>query len=96
MYNKIVHFVDEKNFGSEVIVYKSNKNYFVITIEFGIKSYNFLDLNLNNMYPINSYIEKIGFKYEENIENDNLDYEFDVDLQKYFCIPIPEWLKKLI
>ena len=67
---KILHFVDKKHFGNQVLVYKGkNKNediFFVIIKDREEIVYFLLDSNLEKMYPMNSYIRllKIDINFQ--------------------------------
>lgn len=96
MYKKTIHFVDKKHFGSQVLVYKSNTNYLIIIKNREEQSYFFLDNNLELLYPINSYMKKIGFNFNFEHINEELNYVFEINLSQYGCSVCPEWLLKLI
>ena len=67
MYKKLGCFKDKKNFGNQVIVYKGKQDYFVVIKDREEIVYYFVDDNLEKMYPMNSYITKIGFVFKEEI-----------------------------
>lgn len=62
----------------------------------GEKTYFFADLELEYLYPANSYIKKVGFAYDAESEAVELKYNFDIDLSKYGCSKCPDWIRTLI
>lgn len=96
MYKKFVRFKDKKSFGNEVIVFRSEENFLIIIIERGTKAYYFVDIDVEYLYPVDSYMKNINFVYDEKSEKAVLDYSFDIDLKKYGSTRCPEWLKSLI
>ena len=93
MYKKLGCYKDKKNFGNQVIVYKSNKDYFVIIKDREEVVYYLVDDNINKLYPMNSYMKKIGFVYCEESNDLNC---FDIDLSLYEHSNCPEYLQKII
>ena len=94
MYNRICLFTDKRHFGVRVAVYKGENNYFVIIMDRDDKAYFFVDKDVDKMYPVNSYIDKMMSDYDfvsQQIEN-----RFDIDLSKYGFSACPDWLKKAI
>ena len=92
MYKKLGFYKDKKNFGNQVIVYKGKQDYFVVISDRAEIVYYLVDGNLEKMYPMNSYIKKIGFVYEENNVIDCI----NVDLSLYGHSNCPEYLRKII
>lgn len=93
MYKKLGCYKDKKDFGNQVIVYKSKHDYFVIIKDREEVVYYFVDNNIKKLYPMNSYMRKIGFIYCE--ESRFIDC-FDVDLSLYGYFNCPEDLQKII
>lgn len=96
MYKKLIHFVDKKHFGNQILVYKSEINYLVIIKDRNEQSYFFLDNDLEFLYPVNSYMKKIEFDFEFDHINEELNYVFDINLSQYGYLPCPEQLMNLI
>ena len=93
MYKKLGFYKDKKNFGNQVIVYKSKQDYFVVIKDREETVYYFVDDNLEKIYPMNSYITKIGFVFREEI---NVIDCINVNLSLYGHSNCPEYLRKII
>lgn len=93
MYKKIGVYIDKKNFGSKIIVYKGSQDYFVVIKDREETVYYFVDDNLEKIYPMNSYAKKIGFIYRKEI---NLIDFTNIDLSLYGHFTCPEYLRKII
>jgi hypothetical protein len=93
MYKKLGFYKDNKNFGNQVIVYKGKQDYFVVIKDREETVYYFVDDNLEKIYPMNSYITKIGFVFREEI---NVIDCIKVDLSLYGHSNCPEYLRKII
>ena len=93
MYKKLGFYKDNKNFGNQVIVYKGRQDYFVVIKDREEIVYYFIDDNLENLYPMNSYITKIGFVYSEEI---NVIDCINIDLSLYGHSNCPEYLREII
>lgn len=93
MYKKLGCYSDKRNFGNQVIVYKGKQDYFVIIKDREEIVYYFIDSNIKKLYPMNSYISKIGFVYSEEI---NIIESIDIDLSLYGHSNCPEYLQKII
>lgn len=93
MYKKLGCYRDKRNFGNQVIVYKGKQDYFVIIKDREEIVYYFIDSNIKKLYPMNSYISKIGFVYSEEI---NIIESIDIDLSLYGHSNCPECLQKII
>ena len=96
MYKIIVYYKDKKNFGNQIIIYKSENNYLVIIDDRGEISYSFVDNDIKKCYPVNSYMKKIGFNYNIKAIENNIEIYFDIDLSKYGHYVCPDYLKNLI
>ena len=93
MYKKLGFYKDKKNFGNQVIVYKGKQDYFVVIKDREETVYYFVDYNLEKIYPMNSYIAKIGFVFREEI---NVIDCINVNLSLYGHSNCPEYLRKII
>ena len=93
MYKKLGFYKDQKNFGNQVIVYKGKQDYFVVIKDREETVYYFVDDNLEKIYPMNSYITKIGFVFKEEI---NVIDCINVNLSLYGHSNCPEYLRKII
>lgn len=93
MYKKLGFYKDKKNFGNQVIVYKGRQDYFVVIKDREEIVYCFVDDNLEKLYPMNSYITKIGFVYSEEI---NVIDCINIDLSFYGHSNCPEYLREII
>ena len=100
MMRKILHFVDKRNFGNQVVVYtgkiRHNEIYFVVIQDREEIVYSFLDNNLERLYPVDTYIASLGYEFDINEVQDNLDVQFDIDLTRYGSSPCPAFLSELI
>ena len=100
MMRKILHFVDKQNFGNQVVVYtgkiRHNETYFVVMKDREEIVYSFLDNNLERLYPVDTYIASLGYKFDINELQDNIDVQFDIDLTRYGSSPCPVFLSELI
>ncbi len=92
MYRKLGCYRDKKNFGNQVIVYKRSQDYLIIIKDRDEIVYYLVDNNIKKLYPINSYMNKIGFVYCEENEIDG----FDINLSLYGHSNCPEYLQKII
>ena len=93
MYKKLGCFKDKKNFGNQVMVYKGRQDYFVVIKDREELAYYFVDNNIEKLYPMNSYMKKIGFVYKEEI--DNIDC-IDIDLSIFGHSNCSKYLQKII
>jgi len=93
MYKKLGFYKDKKNFSNQVIVYKSKQDYFVVIKDREETVYYFVDDNLEKIYPMNSYITKIGFVFREEI---NVIDCVNVNLSLYGHSNCPKYLRKII
>lgn len=96
MYEKIGYYKDKKNFGNQIVIYKGENNYLVIIKDRDEISYYFVDNNITNLYPMNSYMKKIGFIYDFNVFESQIKNCFDLELSKYGYSACPDHLKNLI
>ena len=100
MFQKIIHFVDEKHFGDQVIIYegeiKESKVYFTVIKDREEVVYFFVDENLKKMYPVNSYILSVGVDIDIYNIPEYLDLIFDIDLSRYGYSKCSDFLVKLI
>ena len=97
---KITHFIDEKHFGDQVLVYKGHgKNgelYFVIVKDRDEIAFFFIDEGLETMYPANSYIDSLGIEIDMSTAPNHLDVDFDIDLSHYGGSKCPVFISELI
>ena len=97
---KIIHFVDKKHFGNQVLVYKGrNKKeyvYFVVIKDREEIVYFLVDSNLEKMYPVNSYIRSLKIDVNLQSISEYLDIVFDIDLSKYGYSKCSDFIVKLI
>ena len=114
MFKKILYHLNKKHFGNQTLVYKGdyaqNVIYFVAITDRGEPAYYFVDSNLEKMWPVNSYIDRLGIsigfhnihinRSEISISfhntQDCLDFDIDIDLSKYGYSKCPPFLVKLI
>ena len=100
MFHKIVHFIDKKHFGDQVLIYKGdikNQNiYFVIIKDREELVYFFVDSSLEKEYPMNAYINSLGINIDLKNIPQHLDIVFDVDLSHYGYSKCSSFLVKLI
>lgn len=100
MFTKIIHYIDERHFGDQVIIYTGkNKNedvYFAIIKDREEVVYFLLDSDLKKMYPINLYNQFI----KNNIAFPNMpkhiDIDFDIDLSNLGQSKCSDFLVRLI
>ena len=87
MFKKIIYHYDKKHFGDKTVVYKGyykqNVIYFVAITDRGEPSYCFVDPNLEKMWPVDSYINRLGIDIDFNNIPDYLDFTIDIDLSRY-------------
>lgn len=69
MYKKLGCYIDKKNFGNKVIVYKGEQDYFIVIKDREEIVYYFVDNNIEKLYPMNSYMKNIKFAYNEEIND---------------------------
>lgn len=97
---KILHYLDKKHFGNQVLVYKGKcKNgelYFIVMKDRDEIVYFFVDECLEKMYPVNSYIEILGIEIDIFNAPNNIDIQFDKDLSNYGSAKCPLFLSELI
>ena len=100
MFKKILYHYDKKHFGDQTLVYKGYYDqdviYFVAITDRGEPSHYFVDSNLEKMYPVNSYIDRLGINIDFNNIPDYLDFTIDIDLSRYGCSECCYSLAKLI
>lgn len=96
MYKKIISKHDKKHFGTKTIIYKGDENYFIIIDGRDRKDYFFVDLELTNLYPVDTYMRNIHYEYEANDDCDEMNIHFDIPLSKYGYSPCPQWIKSLL
>ena len=87
MFKRIIYHYDKKHFGDKTVVYKGyyeqNVIYFVAITDRGEPSYCFVDTNLVKMWPVDSYINRLGIDIDFNNIPDYLDFTIDIDLSRY-------------
>lgn len=97
---KILHYLDKKHFGNQVLVYwgkgKNGELYFVIMKDRDEVVYFFVDDRLEKMYPVNSYIEALGLEINIFDAPDNIDIQFEKDLSHIGYTKCPLFLSELI
>lgn len=97
---KLFHFIDEKHFGNQVLVYKGkNRNediYFLIIKDREEIVFYFVDKNLERMYPINSYIDSLGIRIDLSNIPERININFNLDLSKYGCSKLPLFFYDLL
>lgn len=96
MYKKIIHFKDKKHFGSQIVIYKSESNYLIIMKDRDGQSYYFLDNKLEFLYPMNTFMKKINFKFDFDNIREEINQSFELDLSQYGHSVCPEFIKNLI
>ena len=112
MFKKILYHLDKKHFGNQTLVYKGdykqNVIYFVAITDRGEPAYYFVDSNLEKMWPVNSYIDRLGISIGfPNIRIDRSEIsitfhntqdclDFDIDLSHYGYSHCSDFLVKLI
>lgn len=96
MYRKVILHKDERHFGNEIAVFKSEAGYFIVIRDRGELSYFVSDSKLMHLYPINEYMKKVEYGNDFDFERDELDLNVNLDLDKIGCSPCPEWLKDII
>lgn len=98
--HKIIHFVDKQHFGNQIFVYcgniRSDRIFFIIMKDREEIVYFFVDNSLQRIYPVNSYIELIGFEFDINRAPNVIDIQFDIDLSHYGSSACPFFLSNLI
>ena len=90
MYRRIVQIKDDKHFGTETTIYKSEENFLVIVDGRDGRECYFVDLEINNLYPVNLYTSNI--KTEET----EIDCIFDINWRKYGFSKCPDWVRSLL
>lgn len=99
MFQKIVHYIDKKHFGDQVLIYLGNVNqgrvYFVIIKDREEIVFYFVNSNLERMYPVNSYIGS-QITLDFNAVPDALDIACDIDFSQYGYSKCPLFLMRLI
>lgn len=92
MYTKLGSYYDKLNFGNQVVVYKSDKNYFVVIKDREEVVFYFVDRDMKKIYPTNTYMKQIGFTFhhQEQIE------DFNPDLSICGYSDCPENVRKII
>ena len=95
MYTKIGLYLDNKHFGSKIVVYKGSKDYLLIIKDRDGLGYFFVNNEVNKIYPVNSYMEHIGFIYNIDIPDEQLN-TFDIDLSVWGYSSFPKYLKEII
>lgn len=90
MYRRIAQYKDDKHFGTETTIYKSEENFLIIVDGRDGREYYFVDLELNNLYPVNLHVNKI------NTEDVELDYKFEIAWRKYGFSKCPDWVLSLL
>lgn len=97
---KILHYLDKKHFGNQVLVYrgkgKSGELYFVVMKDRDEIVYFFVDDRLEKMYPVNSYIEALGLEINIFDAPNEIDIQFDKDLSNWGSAKCPLFLSELI
>ena len=58
--------------------------------------YFFVDLELTNLYPVDTYMRNIHYEYDSNDDCDEMNIHFDIPLSKYGYSPCPPWIKSLL
>ena len=96
MYKKVIQLKEKNFFGNQIAIFQSDDNYFVIMDDRGEIVYFFLDKNLQYLYPVNSYIKKIGYQYEFEKPIETIGFDFKIDLNQYGHSPCPEYLKEIV
>ena len=100
MFQKILYHLDKQHFGNQILVYKGyyeqNDIYFVAITDRGESAYFCVDSNLEKMFPINSYIDRLGLDIDFNNIQDSLDFTIDIDLSKYGYSKCSPFIAKLI
>lgn len=91
MYKKIIHYKDKQHFGDEVVVYQGEDNFFIVSTDRGILSCFFIDLRLTRLYPV-----ALNLNFDIKHCPDQLDYDFDIDLNIRGYGTCPECYKVLI
>ena len=71
---KILYHLDKKHFGDQTLIYKGfykeKDIYFVAITDRGEPSYFLVDSKLEKMYPVNSYIDRLGIDIDfHNIQD---------------------------
>ena len=93
MYKKLGYYEDKKCFGDQVIVYKSEQNFFIVIKDREETVYFFVDNYLEKLYPVNSYMKKLGFVYNDKMQLINFP---TIDLSFYGYSKCPEHLRETI
>lgn len=96
MYKKIAELNDKKHFGTQTIIYKCEQNFLVVILGRDGVDYYFIDLEIKNLYPANSYMKAKKFSYENRRGQATLECHFDIDLSKYGCSKCPPWLREIL
>ena len=100
MFQKILYHLDKQHFGNQILVYKGyyeqNDIYFVAITDRGEPAYFCVDSNLEKMFPVNSYIDRLGLDIDFNNIQDSLDFTIDIDLSKYGYSKCSPFIAKLI
>lgn len=96
MYRKLLEHTDKKNFGARTTIYHGDDNYFIILSDRDGETYWFLDLDMERLYPVNTYLKSIGFSCDRNRLGKAFNDMFDVDLSKLGSSDCPKWLRDLI
>ena len=82
-------------FGAQVTVFRGEKNYFVIISDRDGVNYYFVDKELKCMYPVSSYMRKMGI-VQVDASRDTLEFSFEIDLSNLGCATCPEWFIQLV
>ncbi len=97
---KLFHFIDNKHFGNQVLVYKgknTNEEIYLLVIKDREEIvYYFVDKKLEHMYPINSYIDSLGITIDLNNVPEKINVNFHFDLSNYGCFKLPMYFYELL
>ena len=96
MYQRLLSQKSSKHFGAKTAVLKGDRDYLIIVSDRDEISYFFADMSLEKLYPVNSYMKSISFAFDFENAPDQLDCDFDIDLDKYGFSQNTEWVKNLI
>ena len=92
MYKRIVNCTDKAHFGTKIMIYMGEKDYFICVSGRDGESYGFVDSELNNYYPADTFIKNTNELSANKYELE----EWCFDFNQYGYSPCPIWIKELI